>query len=272
MDDSTPAARAQAQERARALWSTGDYARIAERLEPVAAELVGALGDIGAARLLDVAAGTGNVAVAAAEQGAQVTATDLTPSMVALGSTRTEAARLPVVWQEADAADLPFDDAAVDVATSCLGVMFAPEPAAVIAELARVLRPGGLLAVVAWVPHPTAERLTKAFLRHQPPPPPGAADPRDWGRPEVVEGWLSGAFTDVACAERAFSWDFATPAEATEYFLTASPWHVASLSALPPTQQAVVHSETRAAIAELATADGRVSMPSPYLLVTAARR
>ncbi len=139
--------------RASALWSSGNYPEIATRFEPIATDLLAALGaELTGRHLLDLAAGTGNVALAAATRGAIVTATDITPRMVQLGQARTVTAGLTVRWVLADVGALPFAAATVDFITSCFGVMFAADPPAAVAEMARVLRPGGQLALVIWCP------------------------------------------------------------------------------------------------------------------------
>lgn len=262
-------------ERAKALWSSGDYPLIAERFEPVAEDLLDAVGEIAGRRLLDVAAGTGNVALAAARRGATVVATDLTPRMVELGRARSTALGIEVEWKEADAAVLPVPDASVDVVTSCFGLMFVADPVAAIEELGRVLRPGGQLAMVNWEPGRASQRIFEPLRRRLPLSPPGPnpsdpVDPGDWGRPEVVEGWLGGAFAEFVCTRRPFSWDFPTVPQAAKYFLSASPLHACALSTLPGEEHAAVRAETESIMAEFSTG-GSVSVPSPYLLVTAVR-
>ncbi|PZS23693.1 MAG: hypothetical protein DLM54_00825 [Acidimicrobiales bacterium] len=264
-------------ERAKALWSSGDYPLIAERFEPVADDLLDAAGAIAGRRLLDVAAGTGNVALAAARRGARVLATDLTPRMVELGRARATALGIEIEWKEADAASLPVPDGSVDVVTSCFGLMFVTDPVAVIDELGRVLHPGGRLTMVNWEPGRASQRLFEPLRRRLPLPPGPAStdaadpvDPGDWGRSEVIEGWLGSAFTEVACTRRPFSWDFPTAGQAADYFLSASPMHACALAALPGEEHAAVRAEVETMLSEFSTG-GPVSVSSPYLLVTAVR-
>ena len=120
------------------IWSQGDFRRITAEATPAAAGLVEAVGTQAGDRVLDVAAGTGGAAIAAAQRGASVTASDLTPRMVEHGRARTAVAGLPVEWLEADAEALPFADGAFDRVISCFGAMFAPRPDAAAAELFRV--------------------------------------------------------------------------------------------------------------------------------------
>jgi ubiquinone/menaquinone biosynthesis C-methylase UbiE len=129
------------------MWSLGDYAPLAARLEPHAEALAAACDIRPGARVLDVGAGSGNFALAAARRGAEVTASDLSPRMLELGAARSSAEGLPVTWVEADAEGLPFPDASFDVVASVFGAMFAPRPVLVASELMRVAGPGRLVAM-----------------------------------------------------------------------------------------------------------------------------
>ena len=136
-----------------AMWGLADYPGLADRLAPAAA-LLADLVQPGDPRVLDLAAGTGNVAMRAARRGAAVTAADLSPRMVELGRART--AGLDVGWQVADAGDLPFENAAFDAVLSAFGIIFAPVPAAALAQARRVLASGGR------TPPPTARQRTRS--------------------------------------------------------------------------------------------------------------
>jgi ubiquinone/menaquinone biosynthesis C-methylase UbiE len=129
------------------MWSLGDYPRLAKVLEPHAEALARACRIRPGATVLDVAAGNGNFAVAAARRGAIVTASDLTPRMVELGRTRSAAGGWHIEWAEADAEQLPFGDASYDLVASVFGAMFAPRPHLVASQLFRVVKPGGLVAM-----------------------------------------------------------------------------------------------------------------------------
>src|SRR3954470_5513043 len=133
---------AQLKERMKDFWALGDYPEVAKRFMPAAEALVAAC-DIGVGdHVLDVAAGNGNVAVAAAGTGARVTATDFAPPLLELGRARTEAQGLDVRWEHADAEALPYPDGAFDATTSAFGLMFAPRPEVAVGEAFRVVRPG----------------------------------------------------------------------------------------------------------------------------------
>ena len=134
---------------ARWLWSQGDYPVIAKLLEAPAVELARRVARPGS-KVLDVAAGNGNFALAAARLGAVVTATDFSPRMVELGRARSEAEGLRIEWLEADAEALSLPSASFDVAASVFGAIFAPRPELVASELFRVVRPGGTVAMVTY--------------------------------------------------------------------------------------------------------------------------
>ncbi len=171
--------------RQRALWGTcGDYPAVAPLLAPVADELVARLAPAPGNDLLDVATGTGNVALRAARSGARVTAADLTPELLAAARRRVGAER--VTWVEADALELPFEPASFDLVTSSFGVMFAPDHARAAAELVRVCRPGGRIAVCAWTPEGYAGRWSSVGARWVPEFAAGPSAPTRWGDPEHV--------------------------------------------------------------------------------------
>src|SRR4051794_14511305 len=139
--------------RHRKMWASGDYPSMASSwLVPLGPRLVDACGIGPGMRVLDVGAGTGNASLPAAERGATVTASDLTPEQLAAGGSRAAAAGLELDWVEADAEHLPFGDASFDVVMSCIGVMFAPHHEAAAAELVRVCRPGGTIGLLSWTP------------------------------------------------------------------------------------------------------------------------
>jgi SAM-dependent methyltransferase len=181
----------------RFIWSQGDYPQLASRHADSATRLVNALGIEPGATLLDVAAGDGNVAVAAAGAGATVTATDLTPRMVELGRARTEREGLDTTWLEADAEQLPFEDAAFDAVTSAFGAMFAPRPEVAAAELMRVVRPGGVVGLTAWTPAGFIGRFASTITARLPVPATELPAPTDWGVPEIATERLS-PYADVS--------------------------------------------------------------------------
>ena len=168
--------------RHRKMWASGDYPSMVETfLLPLGPRLVQACGIEEGMRVLDVASGTGNAALPAAERGAKVTASDLTPELLAAGRERAEAAGLELEWTEADAENLPFEDESYDVVMSSIGAMFAPHHQAVADELVRVCRPGGTIGLLSWTPEGMIGALFKTMGPFAPPPPPGAQPPPRWG-------------------------------------------------------------------------------------------
>ncbi len=201
---------------ARAMWALGDYDRFARQtvweLGPV---LVAACAIAPAQRVLDVAAGTGNVALRAAEAGAQVTASDLTPQNLEVGRRQAEARGVELEWVEADAEALPFRDGEFDVVTSCFGATFAPDHRRVADELVRVCRPGGTIGMINFVSDGVAGEFFEVVARYAPPPPPGASPLVLWGSEEHVRG-LFGDRVDSLELERR-SYVERSPGSAAEY-------------------------------------------------------
>ena len=168
--------------RHRAIWASGDYPSMVETfLLPLGPRLVEASGIGAGARVLDVAAGTGNASLPAARRGADVTASDLTPELLEAGQQRAAAAGLDLEWVEADAEALPFEDGSYDIVISAIGAMFAPRHQNTADELVRVCRPGGTIGLLSWTPEGMIGALFRLMGPYMPPPPPGAQPPPLWG-------------------------------------------------------------------------------------------
>jgi ubiquinone/menaquinone biosynthesis C-methylase UbiE len=171
------------------IWALGDYHRFAKAtVWGVGPELVAACTIAPGQRVLDVAAGTGNVAIRAAEAGAEVVASDLTPESLEAGAREARDRGVEVEWLVADAQALPFGDGRFDVVTSSFGAMFAPDHRAVADELLRVCRPGGVIGMANFTPDGGAGELFGIFAPHLPAPPPGALPPVLWGDEVHVRG------------------------------------------------------------------------------------
>jgi SAM-dependent methyltransferase len=184
-EDRVAAADAELKTRHRAMWASGDYPAMVETfLLPLGPRLVEASGIEEGMRVLDVAAGTGNASLPAAQRGASVTASDLTPELLEAGRSRAEAAGLELEWAEADAENLPFEDESFEVVMSSIGAMFAPHHQEVADELVRVCRPGGTIALLSWTPEGMLGELFRTIGPFAPPPPPGAQPPPLWGSEE----------------------------------------------------------------------------------------
>jgi ubiquinone/menaquinone biosynthesis C-methylase UbiE len=188
---------------ARAMWGRGDYHRFATQLTwelgPVMVEAAG-LGP--GMRVLDVAAGSGAVAVPAAQAGADVVASDLTPENLAAGRAAAEAAGVGLAWVEADAEALPFADSQFDAVTSSLGAMFAPDHRAVARELLRVCRPGGTIALASFTPEGAGGDFFATVGRHAPPPP--GESPLLWGDEGHVRDLLDDGVASLRCERRTY--------------------------------------------------------------------
>jgi SAM-dependent methyltransferase len=188
--------------RHRTMWAAGDYPRMVETfLLPIGPRLVEACGIGPGMRVLDVAAGTGNASIPAAQRGADVVASDLTPELLEAGRRRAEAEGLELEWVEADAENLPFEDESFDVVMSAIGVMFAPHHEASAGELVRVCRPGGKIGLLSWTPEGMIGALFRTMGPFAPPPPPGAQPPPLWGSEEHLRE-LFGDRVDFETLER----------------------------------------------------------------------
>ncbi|MBA2384542.1 MAG: methyltransferase domain-containing protein [Actinobacteria bacterium] len=179
------------------LWAKGNYGEIARQLEPAAQALVEAATVVADERVLDVGAGDGNLAIAAARRGAHVVAVDISPQLVARGRSRT--AGLDIDWVEGDALGLPFPDGTFDAALSAFGVVYAPEPDRAAAEQFRVVRGGGVVGLTAWTPESFSGLASEAIARHAQIV--EGHRPDSWGNEEIARQRL-GTHGEVSTLER----------------------------------------------------------------------
>jgi SAM-dependent methyltransferase len=172
---------------ARAVWRLGDYYRFArEQMWEIGPVVVNACGISQGQRVLDVAAGSGNVAIRAAQASAEVVASDITPENLEAGRKEADTLGAALEWVEADAQALPFGDDEFDVVTSSFGAIFAPDHQKVADELLRVCRPGGTICLTTFPPGGLAEDIFGVVAPYMPPPPPDANSPLLWGTEEHV--------------------------------------------------------------------------------------
>ncbi|HEX2413637.1 MAG TPA: methyltransferase domain-containing protein [Thermoleophilaceae bacterium] len=171
------------------MWGAGNYAAVAERIADTADRLVEAAGVEPGMEVLDVACGTGNVAIPAVKAGARVTALDFSPDLLAIARERAADAMVEVDWVEGDAQEMPFPDASFDRVLSAFGHMFAPDHERTAAEMKRVCRPGGAIGICCWSPTGAIGRMF-ALVTRLVPPPPGGTPPVLWGTEEHVRELL----------------------------------------------------------------------------------
>src|SRR5215207_1265065 len=162
------------------MWGSGNYVAVAERISDVGELVVERAGTEPGMELLDVACGAGNATIPAARDGARVTGLDFSPDLLAVARERAADALVEVDWVEGDAQELPFDDARFDRVISTFGHMFAPDHRRTAAEMRRVCRPGGVIAVACWTPEGSLGRMFRVTAELVPPPP-GGEPPILWG-------------------------------------------------------------------------------------------
>ncbi len=203
--------------------------------------------------VLDVGCGTGVVAVTADRMGARVTGLDLTPALLVRARENARIAGVQIEWHEGDVENLPFDDSTFDVVLSQFGHMFAPRPDVAIAEMLRVLKPGGTVAFATWPPELLVGRMFLLTSRYAPPPPPGVEPPPQWGSPAIVSQRLGNAVRDIAFDRATMLVPALSPQHArTTFERTAGPIVklVESLSTSDPEKLAAFRREYDALVAE----------------------
>ena len=247
-----------------AAWESGDYAKIGTTLQIVGEELAEAADLTPGSQVLDVAAGNGNATLAFARRWCEVTSTDYVGTLLSQGRARAAAENLPVKYQLADAEDLPFKDRSFDAVVSTFGVMFAPNQQQAAAELLRVCRPGGKIALANWTPESFIGQLFKALGAHVPPPA-GVSSPALWGTRGWIEKVFGASTQSISIAEKEFVFRYHTPAHFVDVFRTYyGPVHKAFL-ALDPKGQAALEDSILSVIAACNTAtDGSMRVPAPY--------
>lgn len=203
--------------RHKATWETGDFGEVAKHIMPEAEQFVARLNLRPGARLLDVACGTGNVAVLAARRGCIVSGLDLASNLIAQARQRAAAEGLEIDFTEGDAEALPYPDASFDIVTSMWGVMFAPRPERIVSELRRVVKPGGFIAMANWTPDGFLGKVFGVFARHVPPPA-GFPSPLLWGDENIVRARFQGNSDDVRLARRIATMTFPYDANGTVNF------------------------------------------------------
>jgi SAM-dependent methyltransferase len=253
------------------MWASGDFAQIGVTLTLVG-ETICEAADVHAGQsVLDVAAGAGNAAVAAARRFADVTASDYVPALLERGRERAAAERLPVAFVEADAEALPFADASYDVVLSTFGVMFAPNQEQAARELLRVTKPGGTIGLANWTPEGWIGDIFRANASHVAPPA-GVSSPLLWGTESRVRELLGSGIRELRMTRRHFDFRYRSPEHWLAFWREYYGPTVAAFAALDTAGQDALAGDLLAVIAEHNRAnDGTMSVPSEYLEVIAIR-
>ncbi len=242
----------------KATWEAGDFGQVARTIETVAEEFMARQPLRRGARVLDVACGTGNLAIIAARQGCVVSGIDIASNLIAQARTRAAEGKLNIDFKEADAEGLLFDDEHFDLVVSMFGVMFTPRPEVAAAELQRVTKPGGQIALANWTPEGFIGKIFKVFKAHLPPPPTGVPSPMGWGDEATVRERLQHGFTDVRLTRRIALMRYPfPPAETVEFFRQYYGPTLKAFAALDADAQAALRHD----LVELQTANNIAKTP-----------
>ncbi len=258
--------------RLKAMWMAGDYGHFAKFLEAGAMEFFPSLRIVPGERVLDVACGAGQLAFPAARAGATVTGIDIATNLIGQAQSRAKEEGLAIRFEEGDAEDLPYEDAAFDVVFSLIGAMFAPRPERVAAELVRVCRPGGRIVMGNWTPGGFIGQMFKTNGRHVPPPT-GMPSPLLWGDEATVRERLREGIAGMQITRKMYPLKYPfPPSEVVEFFrVYYGPTHRAFAS-LDADKQAALRSDLERLWSEHNKAgDGGTSVESEYLEVMAVR-
>lgn len=274
MTDASAPSIGQLKQNLRAMWMAGDFGVIAKTIAGGAEEFVQRLAIPAGSRVLDVACGTGNLAIPLARSGCIVTGVDIAPNLLEQARARAATEKLSIQFDEGDAEKLPYEDSIFDVVVTMFGAMFAPRPEIVAAELARVLKPGGLLGMANWNPESFTGTMFRVGSKHVPPPP-GMPPPVLWGDETTVRERLSGGFTDIRTQRVPIVFDLPfNPAGAVDFFRTYFGPTKTQFSRLDSAGQQALAAELEALYANANHAADPAShtvVQNEYLQVTAIR-
>jgi SAM-dependent methyltransferase len=256
----------------KATWMAGDFGQIANVISGEAENFVARLEIKPGAHVLDVACGTGNSAIPAARTGAQVTGVDIATNLLEQAKKRSTAAHLEIRFEEGDAEDLPCADRSFDVVVSMFGAMFAPRPERVAAELLRVCKPGGVIAMANWTPQSFVAKTTQVTGKMVPPPP-GVPPPLLWGDESTVRQRLGQGCADLSCTPRKVRMAYPfPPKETVNFFRTYFGPTKTAFSKLDAAGQTTLAAQLESLWTEHNTAtDGTTVVEGEYLEVRAIR-
>jgi ubiquinone/menaquinone biosynthesis C-methylase UbiE len=258
---------ASAKTKQQAVWASGDYALIGATLQIVGETLCEAMDLRAGQQVLDVAAGNGNVTLAAARRWCDVTSTDYVPALLERGRARSIAEGLQVEFREADAEALPFKDASFDAVTSTFGVMFTPNQDRAAKEMLRVCKSGGKIGMANWTPDGFIGQLFNIIGKHTPPPA-GLRSPILWGTRARLEEMFGAQASAIEAPPRNFVFRYRSAQHWLDVFKTwYGPIHK-TFGALAAHGQAALSADITSLIARLNTArDGTMVVPGEYLEV-----
>ena len=252
-------------------WSSGDYAIVGTTLQIVGEELCEALDLRSGQKVLDVAAGNGNISLAAARRWCDVVATDYVPALLERARERAHAERLSIEFREADAEALSFPDASFDAVVSTFGVMFTPDQDRAAAELVRVCKRGGKIGLANWTPEGFIGQVFKTIGKHMPPPA-GAKSPALWGTRARLAELFDPHAASIKTAQRNFVFRYRSPEHFVEIFKTYYGPLLKTFAALDPARQSALHNDLMALIGQFnRSGDGSMVVPSEYLEVVISR-
>ena len=258
----------------RSMWMAGDFGVVAKTIASGGEDFIRRLAIPSGSRVLDVACGTGNLAIPLARSGCIVTGVDIAPNLLEQARQRAKTEGLQATFDEGDAEQLPYADGTFDAVVTMFGAMFAPRPELVSSELARVVKPGGLLAMANWNPESFTGDMFRMGSKHVPPPP-GIPPPVLWGDPETVRKRLDGKFKDIQMELVPILFDLPTsPAGAVDFFRTYFGPTKTQFSRLDSAGQAALAADLEALWAKANTAPDPANhtlVPNQYLQVKAVR-
>jgi ubiquinone/menaquinone biosynthesis C-methylase UbiE len=252
-------------ERQRATWASGDYHMIGTQILIVSELLIETLDLHSTERVVDVATGSGNAALAAARRGCQVVGVDYVPALLERARRRTEAEGLEIEFVEGDAEDLPFEDGAFDVVSSVFGAMFAPNQERTASELARVCRSGGRIGLVAHTPAGFLGQLFKTNAKHVPPPA-GVRSPVEWGTEDRLRELFGDGIAAIRSNKRTYAFRYRSPEAYLDYWRLYYGPTMKTFEAVGEAAQEALTSDLLELIARFNRADdGTMVVPSEYL-------
>jgi len=228
--------------RQQATWASGDFSVVASRIVLQAEQLCEAVDLQAGWRVLDVATGSGNAAIAAARRGCRVIGTDYVPALLDAGRIRAKAEQLLVDFLEADAENLPFPTASFDAVVSIYGAMFAPDHKKAASELARVCRPGGKIGLASWTPDGFIGEMFRLFGKYLPPTA-GLTPPIRWGDEAHLKSLFGGKIASMTHQRRTAIFRFESAKENVDFFREYYGPTLKTFEALPLSQQAALEQE-----------------------------